>query len=179
MLILLAIELDSLIVGVEGTDVEATGRHGPGVHGGVINHIVGEVTGGILATAVLDRMAHQVEVLLQVDIEGRDRPMGFGDLGFFLHTEDAVVSVELDDTCALEFFYRGLLMTHDAGGAFFLGEIHELLEGEEEEVIGSDDEEVIIDAELIHREEEITDSTKAGVVGLCAIVDHGNWLFIF
>ena len=85
MLILLAVLLYRLIVCVETTDVEAAGRHGPGVHGGVVDHVMGEVAGGILATAVLYGVADQVEVLLEVDIEGRDGPVALGNLGFLLH----------------------------------------------------------------------------------------------
>jgi hypothetical protein len=47
----------------------------------VLNHIVGKVTGGILAAAVLHGMTDKVQVLLQIYIEGRDRPGALGNLG--------------------------------------------------------------------------------------------------
>ena len=52
------------VVGVEGADIETAGGHGPGMHIGVLDHIVGKIAGGILATAVLDTVTYQVEVLL-------------------------------------------------------------------------------------------------------------------
>ena len=67
-------------------------------------------------------MAHQVEILLQVDIEGRNGPMALGNLRFLLHAEDTVIFVEFYHTCALELLDRGLLVAHDAGGLLLLCE---------------------------------------------------------
>ena len=51
---LLSINPLGLLVCVQRADVEAASGHGPGVHGGVVDHIVSEVAWGILATAVVD-----------------------------------------------------------------------------------------------------------------------------
>jgi len=171
---LFAVFFYGLVVGVKGTDVEASGGHGPGVHGGMVDHVVGEVARGILATAVLHGVADEVEVFLEVDIEGGDGPVALGDLGLLFHAEDAVVGVELYDACALELLDGGLLVAHDAGGLFLLGESHELGKAEEEEVVGGDHQQVVIDMELIHCEKEVTDGAKTGVVGLCAIINDGD-----
>ena len=130
--------LAGFVVGIETADVEAAGGHGPSVHLGLLDHVVGQVAGGIRATAVLDAVAHEVDVLLQVDVERWNGPVALGLLGLLFHIENLVLFVHDDDTGALELLNRGLLVAHDAAGSLLLGKIHELLEGEEEEVVGSD-----------------------------------------
>lgn len=159
------------MVGVEGADVEAAGGHGPGVHGGVADHVMGEVAGCILATAVVYRVAHEVEVALLIYIEGWHGPVTLGHLGFLLHADHAVVGVELHHAGALQFLDRRLFVTHDAAGALRLGVVDELTEGEEEQVVGRHHEQVVVDVELVHGEEQVADGPQSGVVGLCAVVD--------
>ena len=55
--------LHRLVVGVEASYVESSCTHGPGVHRGVLHHVMREIARGILATTVLDGMAHQIEVV--------------------------------------------------------------------------------------------------------------------
>lgn len=112
------------------------------MHGGVFDHVVGEVAGSIFATSVGDRMADEVEIFLEVDIEWWNCPGAFGVLGFLFHIEDSVVFVENYDSGALEFLDGRLLMTHDARGVLFFCECNKVFEGEEEEVVGGDDEEI-------------------------------------
>ena len=135
---------------------------------------MGEIAGGILATAVFDCVADEGDILFKIYIEGWDSPVGFGVLWFLLHVEDAAVGIEFDDACALEFLDGWLVVAHDAGGGFLAGEVDEVAEGEEQEVIGCDNEEIIVNGELVEGEEEIADSTEAGFVGGGAIVDDGD-----
>jgi len=128
------------VISVEGADVKTSSGHGPGMHRGVLDHVVGEVARGILATAVLDGMADEVEVVLLIYIKRWNGPVGLGMLGLFFHSQNLPVVIDLDDTRALELLDGGLLVAHDAARAFLLGEVYELLEGEEEEVVGGDDE---------------------------------------
>ena len=69
--------------------------------------------------------------------------MALWHLGFLLHAQDFHVVVELDDTGALEFFYRRLLVAHDARSALFLGEFDKFAKGEEEEVVSGNDKEIV------------------------------------
>jgi hypothetical protein len=141
--VFVSIKSDRLIIRIKAANVEAAGGHGPSVHSGVLDHIVSEVARGILATAVLYRMTHQVEVFLPIYIERWDCPMGLGNLGLLFHAEDAIVGIELYDTRALELLDGGLLVTHDAGGAFGFGEIDELLKTKEQQVVGSHYQQII------------------------------------
>ena len=100
--VFVSIKSDRLIICVEATDIEAAGGHGPSVHGGVLDHIVSEIAGGILAATVLHGVADEVEVFLPIYIERWDCPVGLGVLRFLLHTQDTIVLVELYDTCALK-----------------------------------------------------------------------------
>ena len=111
----------------------------PGMDRCVIDHVMGQVARSILAATVLDSMTNQVKVVLQVDIERRNSPMGFGHSGLLLHIEDLVVGIEDDDAGAPEFGYIGLLMTHDATGLFRFCEIDKLLKTKEQDVVGSYD----------------------------------------
>ena len=140
----------------------------------MLHHIVGEVAWGIAATAILHGVAHEVEVLLQVDIEGWHGPVALGFLGFLLHAQHAHVVVELHDTRALQLLYRGLFVAHDARGLLLAGKIDELLEGEEEQVVGSYHEQIIVQAQLLHGVEQVADGTQTRFVGLSTIIDDGN-----
>jgi hypothetical protein len=142
--VFVSIKSDRLIIRVQAANVEAAGGHGPSVHGGVLDHVVSKVAGGILATTVLHGVADEVEVFLPIYIKRWHCPVGLGVLRFLLHAEDTIVLVELYDTCALELLDGGLLMTHDAGGAFGFGEIDELLKAKEQQVVGSYHKKVIV-----------------------------------
>ncbi len=65
-----------LIIGVETADVETTCRHPPCMHRGVVDHIVGEITWGILTTTVLYGVTYQVEVFLHIYINKVALPNG-------------------------------------------------------------------------------------------------------
>ena len=134
--------LTGFVVGVETADVETAGGHGPGVHHGLFYHVVGQVAGGVFATAIGYAVADEVEVFLQVDVEGRNGPVALGLLGLLFHIEDTVMLVHDDDTGALEFLNARLLVAHDATGSLLFGKVDELLKAEEEEIVGGEDEEV-------------------------------------
>ena len=78
-------------------------------------------------------------------------------------------------------------MAHNATSAFLQGEVHELLKGEEQEVIGSDYKEIMVWAlalamamagNVIDGKKEVAHGTQAGVVGLGTIVYNGDGLGI-
>ena len=152
----------------------------PGMNRRMIDHIMGQVAGCILAATVLDSITNQVKVVLHVDIERRNSPMGFGLSGLLLHIEDLVVGIEDDDAGALEFGDIGLLMTHDATGLLGLGEIDKLLETEEEDVVGSNNQQgriaLIATVEIIDGEQQVADSTETGFVGFGTVVEDGDGL---
>ena len=152
----------------------------PGMNRRVIDHVMGQVARSILAATVLDGMTNQVKVVLQVDIERRNSPMGFGDSGLLLHIENLVVLIEDYNAGALEFGDIGLLMTHDATGLLGLGEIDKLLETEEEDVVGSNNQQgriaLIATVEIIDGEQQVADSTETGFVGFGTVVEDGDGL---
>ena len=112
------------------------------MHHGLFYHVVGQVAGGIFATSVLDTVTDEVEVFFPIYIKRWNGPVALGLLGFLFHIEDAVMLVHDDDTGALEFLDARLLVAHDAAGSLLFGKIDELLETEEEEVVGGEDEKV-------------------------------------
>ena len=67
--------------------------------------------------------------------------MALGMFRLFFHIEHFPIGIYLDDARTLKLGDIGLMVAHDAGGAFCLSEINETLEGEIEEVVGSGDEE--------------------------------------
>ena len=67
--------------------------------------------------------------------------MALGMFRLFFHIEHFPIGIYLDDACTLKLGYVGLMVAHDAGGAFHLGKINEALEGEIEEVVGGGDQE--------------------------------------
>ena len=90
-----------LAVGVEGAYVEATGSHGPGVHHGVLHHVVGQVAWGILAAAVVYGVANEGQVVPHIYIERWYGPVALGLTGLLLHAEHAHLGVYLDDARSL------------------------------------------------------------------------------
>ena len=67
-------------------------------------------------------------------------------------------------------------MAHHAGGLFLLGKVDKLLEREEQQVVGSDHKHIVINTELVHRKQQVTDSTQTGLVGRGTVIDNGNGL---
>lgn len=67
--------------------------------------------------------------------------MALGMFRLFFHIEHFPVGIYLYDARALELGDVGLMVAHDAGGAFCLGKINEALKGEIEEVVGSSNQE--------------------------------------
>ena len=106
--------------------------------------------------------------------------MGFGDSGLLLHIENLVVLIEDYNAGALEFGDIGLLMTHDATGLLGLGEIDKLMDTEEEDVVGSNNQQgriaLIATVEIIDGEQQVADSTETGFVGFGTIVEDGDGL---
>ena len=90
-----------------------------------------QIARGILAAAILHGMAHEIQILLQIDVEWWHRPVALRLLGLLLHAEDSEIVIELDHPSALELLNAWLLMAHDATGVLLLGEIYEFLEAEE------------------------------------------------
>jgi len=187
--------LAGFVVGIETADVETTGGHGPGMHGGLLYHIMGQIARGIFATPVLDTMAHEVEVFLPIYIKRWNGPVALGLLGLLFHIEDTVILVHYDDTGALELLYRRLLVTHDATGSLLLGKIDKFLKREEEEVVGGKDKEVMpnrtlpnppceggsLNTLLVYMfdgQQQVADGTEAGVVGLGSIINDSQGLGI-
>jgi hypothetical protein len=105
------------------------------MHGGVLHHIVRQIARRILPTPILYRVANQIKVLLEIDIEGRHGPVTLGLLRLLLHAQHSHIVIELHHSRALELLDRGLLMAHDARGALLLGEINELAKAKEQKVV--------------------------------------------
>ena len=140
----------------------------------MLHHIVGKIAGSVLAATILYGMADKVEVVLLIYIERRDGPMALGVFGLLFHIEHLVVLVQYDNTCALQFLDGWLVVADDARCAFCLGILHEVTEGEEQQVVGGYDKEVIVYLQFVHGKEEVADGTESGVVGFRAIVDDGD-----
>ena len=135
---------------------------------------MGEVAGCVLAATVLDRMTNEVEIFAKIDVEGWHGPVGLRFLRFLGHFEHAVVVVEDDDAGALEFLDRGLMVTHDAGGLLLQGKLHKIAEGEEEEVVGCHDEQVVVEVQGVDGIEQVTDGAETGLIGGGAVIDDGQ-----
>ena len=142
--------LASLFVSIQAADVEPSGTHGPSMHGGFFYHVVGEVAGCIFATSIFYAVTNEVEVFFPIYIKRWNGPMALRLLGLLFHIEDAVMLVHDDDTGALEFLNARLLVAHDTTGTFLLGKIDKLLEGEEEQVVGCNNQHIIVDVQLLY-----------------------------
>ena len=73
-------------------------------------------------------------------------------------------------------------MTHDATGLLGLGEIDKLLETEEEDVVGSNNQQgriaLIATVEIIDGEQQVADSTETSFVGFGTVVEDGDGLSV-
>ena len=70
-------------------------------------------------------------------------------------------------------------MTHDAGSAFLFGEIDKFLEAEEQQIVGCDNEEVVIDLALVHCKEQVADGTKPCLIRFRPIINNRNGFLYF
>ena len=70
--------------------------------------------------------------------------MALGVFGFLLHIEHLIVIIQHDNTRALQFFDGWLVVAYYARCALCLGKFHEITEGEEKQVVGCHDKQVII-----------------------------------
>ena len=104
----------SLVISIERADVEAAGGHGPGMHDGMLHHIVSQIAGSVLATAVLHRVTNEVKVFLLLYIKRWNGPVTLRLLGLLLHVEYTPLVIYYDDSRTLQLLDGGLLMTHDA-----------------------------------------------------------------
>ncbi len=163
-----------LLIRIQTPDVEPRAGHGPGMDGGAIYEVVGEVARGVGAAAVGEGGEDEREVFFAVDVEGRDGPVGDGDLRLFLHLEDAHLGVDFDDAGALEFVDFRFVVAHNHGSAFAVEFFDEAPEAEVEEVVGGKDEEVVVDAVGFDGEDQVADGAEAGGVGGGAVVEDAD-----
>ena len=140
------------------------------MHRGMLHHVVSQIAGSILATAILYGMAHEIEVLLQIDIERRHSPMALRHLRFFFHPQHSVLGIKLHHTCTLQFLDRRLFMTHDTTRLFLLRKVHELLEREEQQVIRSHHQHIIVYLQFLHCKQQVANSPQSGLVRLCPVI---------
>ena len=105
---------ESADVAAEAADVEAASGHRPSVHHGIVDHIVGEIAGSILAAAILHAVTHEIQVLLQIDIERRNRPCRLRHLWLLLHIQHTIILIQQDHAIALQTLDARLMVAHDA-----------------------------------------------------------------
>ena len=58
------------------------------------------------------------------------------------------------------------------------GKVDELLESEEQQVVGGYHQHVVVYVAALHGQQQVADGAQAGVVGLCAVVDDGDGLLV-
>ena len=105
------------------------------MHDGLFNHVVGKVTGSILTTTVGYALLHQGEIFLQINIEGRYRPVALGYLGFLFHIQYFHGLIHHNDPGTLQLLDGGLFVAHNAGGLLIHGKVYKLLKREEQDII--------------------------------------------
>ena len=66
--------------------------------------------------------------------------MALRHLWLLLHIQHPHLVVDNDDPRPLQLFYRWLFVTHDTRRTLLTGKVHKLLEREEQQVVGSYDQ---------------------------------------
>ena len=114
------------------------------MHLHIIYHIVGKVARGVESASVFYGMHYHVNVLLAIYIKRWHCPCGFWFFRFLFHVEHTPVFVQHYHSRALQLFFRRLVVAHDAWSALLLGELHESLEREKQQVICGNHQHVVI-----------------------------------
>ena len=101
--------------------------------------------------------------------------MALGHLWFLFHTQHSHVLIQFHHASPLQLLYRRLFMAHDTRCPFGTSKVHKLLEREEQQIIRCHHQHIIIDVELIHCKQQVTDCTQTSFVRLCTIIYNGYW----
>ena len=171
--------LARLVVSIQTTDVKSSGTHRPGMHHRLFHHVVRQVAGSILAATVGYTLFHEVKVFLQINIERRNRPVALRLLRLLFHVQHLVLLIHHNHPRTLQLLDGRLLVAHDAAGTLLQGKIHKFLEREEQQVIGSHHQHIIIDMQLLDGIKQIANSPQARIVGFCTIIHDGHRLGIY
>ena len=128
----------------------------------------------VKAAAVGDGAFDEGQVFTAVDVEGRHGPMGDRDFRLFLHLEDAEIGVDFDDAGPLEFVDLELVVAHNHRGAFLFEGFHEAAEAEVEDIVGSDDQQIFVEAVGVDGQDQVADGAEAGFVVRRSVVEDSD-----
>ena len=97
-------------------------------------------------------------------------------LRLFLHRQDAIRLVNLHHAAFPELFHVVLAVTHNATGLFVQSISDKPRQGKIEHVIPGDHKQIILQAELINSELDISDRAEPGFIRACPVIDDSDVL---
>lgn len=128
----------------EGADVVAVAGHFVGIDRGLGGEPGDETAGGIGTTTAIDAFLDEMAGFAGVVVEGWDAPVALGGGWLLFHGEDQAVGIDLCDAGLMEAGVVGLVVAHDASGAFFFRKANERAEAEVQEIVAGHHQEVVI-----------------------------------
>ena len=155
-------------------NIVAVSGHLHAVERAVAAHPGDEAARGVGAAAVRDGERDFPDVFAGVEVEGRGAPVGFGLLRFLLQREEELVPVNLGDAASAELLFIRLPVAHRAGGLLLARVAEEGSEGEVEDVVPREDQQVVVELLPLDGVLHVPDGAEAGFVGLGPVVHDGD-----
>lgn len=102
------------LICVQTADIKPSSRHFPCMHLSILHHIMCQIAWCILATPILYRMTHQIQILFHIYIKRRNSPVRLWHLWLLFHAQHLHILIKLHHTRTLQLLYAWLFMAHDA-----------------------------------------------------------------
>ena len=133
-----------------------------------------ETAGGIGSATGGDAPGDKRHILPPIDVERRGAPVASRLGRLFFHGDDPPLGVNLSDARLAEFGQIGLVVPHDAAGAFRAGIAQEATQAEREQVITGDDEHVLIDPAAVDGQLDVANGAKPRFIRRRAVVQNDD-----
>lgn len=139
---------------------------------GTVHEVMGQVAGRIEAAAALDAMTDQVQIPAPVEIERRHGPVAHGDFRLLLHLQDPEIRIDFDHPGALELVNFRLVVAHDHGRALLAEGLDESAEGEVQDVVGGNDQQVFVQLIRLQGQQQVPHRSETRLVGEGPVAEH-------
>lgn len=162
-----------------GADVVPEAGDGPGVDGSTGVKPLDEAAGLVGVVAFFDVLFDEGQRFFGIVVEGNAGQGAGGDFGFFFEVGDFAGGVDADGVVFFDLFEAADVVNGEDGSFFLAGEFAEIFDALAEEVVASDDDEVVVHVFFFEDEIDVADGAEFVGVVSGAVVDDFEVKFGF